>query len=224
MNPEIYFKDLTALITLAVDEMAAAHPSFFYIFQDNKIIHECAGRTYVTLREYNMRGEGSSSDESGETTGPVSLPNYFKEAGHFAYWIARLKPLRLVNFHMVAETLGRLNINHDAEELARYREKTKRRHLVVYLNEYAALYVARSIIYGSEREMLRQMMIGKPEDEAAGMRDGFLGMQKRAKERTSGMVNYVLKSLRYDTQSPNSVALLLQSLMGSGYPFPDAEL
>ncbi|KAA0680368.1 hypothetical protein DS843_13745 [Roseomonas genomospecies 6] len=210
---------MSELISAAVDRMAKEHP-VYYIIQDAKIIHECAARASVTLREYNMSGEGAGSDDP---TQPVALPNFYKEAGHFAYWITRLKPLRLVNFTMISETLNRLGITHDAAALDAVKKRAQRRDLVLLLNEYAAYHVAKSIIYRSEDALFNMTTSGQPAESVSATRSEFRRLRQRSMERAMGLSTYLLNSLRYDTHSPNSLALLLEALLGSGYPFPQVE-
>lgn len=219
MSNGIYVNELSSLISGAVDRVAKELP-VYYIIQDNKIIHECAARASVTLREYNMSGEGEEQDDPAR---PVALPNFFKEAGHYAYWIARLKPLRLVNFTMISETLNRLNIEHDRDALQQQMQKTRRRDLLLLLNEYAAYYVAKAIIYRSEARLFEMTTASLPKPEAEAQAVEFQRLRKRASERAVGLSTYLLRSLRYDTHSPNSLALLLEVLLGSGYPFPQTE-
>ncbi|MFM2043495.1 MAG: hypothetical protein RLY86_2071 [Pseudomonadota bacterium] len=175
-------------------------------------------RASVTLREYNMSGERLNGDPEG----PVELPNYFKEAGHLAFWITRMKPLRLASSNFVKHALDIAKIGYDESHIRQIFGSSV--NVPVLINEYAALYVAQSIIVRAERERLRRYVLTLTEKEAAAASEEFNSLRQQAKKKVHRLTSYVFSSLRYDVHSPNSVALLFEALMGTGFPFPPDEI
>ncbi|HRJ59962.1 MAG TPA: hypothetical protein PKZ99_02155 [Azospirillaceae bacterium] len=212
------FKQLSKLLAQAVDRFSHEHPAYSPLtMMDNKIVHECVARASVTLREYNMNGEkleGKAGDQ-----GHVSAPNHLKEAGHYAYWITKLKPLRLVNFGMIGAVLDRRNISYDKARLNSF--NGAREHITVLLNEYAAFFIAAKIIRSSEKQILeRKLKEMQTEGVAAERQDAskkeFSDAMHQASLKAGLMSDNILDSLRYDTHSPNSLALLFESLFSTG--------
>lgn len=212
------FKQLSSLLAQAVDRFSAEHPAYKPLtMMDNKIVHECAARTSVTLREYNMNGEkleGKAGDQ-----GHVSAPNHLKEAGHYAYWITKLKPLRLVNFGMIGSVLESRNIPYDKERLSKF--NGAREHVAVLLNEYAAFFIAAKIIRSSEKQILarkaKEMEVdGATKTKQMEFTKEFSDAMRQASLKAASMSDNILDSLRYDTHSPNSLALLFESLFSTG--------
>lgn len=58
---------------------------------DNEVLHEAAGRALLTI------------DHVG-----LSQPNEIKQAGHYAFWIRKLKPLRVLHLDELAEVVRQL--------------------------------------------------------------------------------------------------------------------
>lgn len=183
------------------------------VFVDGQLVHEVAARATVTLQEYYMSGR-----RLGDAEFPVELPNYFKQAGHVAYWVAKIKPLRLATFGYVSHALNHVGLPYDKEVLKAQLGTASTKGMIVLLNEFAALYTATNVIRSSELKLLRKFLENCSEEERSIKQSEFNERRQHSMSRTLGMTSKVVKSLRYDTHSPNSLALLFESLIGTGVP------
>jgi len=204
---------LTKAVTLAVAALSKIYPRYV-ITMDQRVIDECAARACSSLDEYRMSGA-----DKGALDGlpAVAAPNHFKEAGHYAYWLVRLKPLRLINQDMVRTALDLRHIPYDPQQLEE--AFPKRKSMILLLNEYAAMFVARQIIRRAERTLFRwRMAVTDPIQVVEESRE-FNRLCAVVSDRLDRLTVPVARSLRYDTHSPNSLALLFECLYGTGYAF-----
>jgi hypothetical protein len=215
-NSEVHFDWVKSLVEAAADRFCREHGGA-KVFMDGALVHEVAARVSVTLREYNMSGQ-----KVGGMATSFELPNYFKEAGHVAYWLVRMKPLRMASYNFMSKALSSAGINVEEEILSRaFLVTSSERPLP--LNEYCALTVANSIIVRSERRLLSDHTNGMDALDAKSIREAFGDLRKQSKARAQIMADKVIDSLRYDTHSPNSLAVLFEAMIGTGFRFPDEE-
>lgn len=204
---EHYFSQLDAVLRKAASLLGAAHPGYIVIL-DNKLVKECAVRTAISLREYNMSGDPLENGEG------FQAPNHLKEAGHYAYWITKIKPLRLFSAPMVAEVLDKAGIQYDAAALGRLNHD--RRKLIIKLNEWAAISVAAWIIVASEDELVARLLPSLPDDRAEGLRRRYSDLTGIVDVRSGDWSEEVMRSLRYDLYSPNALVFVVEGMFASG--------
>jgi len=193
--------ELVDVIHAGADKVVKKLPGSI-IIQDNAIIEECAARASRTLAGYNMSGEVSGLHKK--------LPNHFKEAGHYVYWIRKLKPLRVVDFSTIGEILKRRQVNYNEKRLESIAVKSTP---MTSINECIAIYVAKQIVWSAEDFIVSEL------DKQSKVSD--LWKEKFKKNRTlcsrklHGMTSDMIASLRYDNHSPNTLALLMESMLAT---------
>jgi hypothetical protein len=188
----------------------------YKIFIDGHVVHECAARASITLLEYNMTGDAIGVGEFEEH----ELPNHFKEAGHYAYWVARLKPIRTLDRTHIATPLEAGHIKHDGGQLKTYMQEGHRPDFL--LNEYAALVIGKLLVSSVEKELLTEKVKSLPRAEATALQAAFEAARTRILGRTNALSPHLLRSFRYDVHSANTIALLFETLLGSGLVGGDA--
>lgn len=214
-NPlhEVQLDSLLGIVKTAARKFADSHDKI-KVFVDGNLVHEVAARATVTLQEYNMSGR-----RLGEAEYPVELPNFYKEAGHVAYWLVRVKPLRLASHGFIHKALEYARMPFDDDVLRAVFSNTSTTGVNILLNEYVALYVATIVIRKSEQKALNSMLAAIQPTEHKEIREQFQQLTMQSRRRTASMTDKVLNSLRYDTHSPNSLALLFEAMIGTGFPF-----
>ncbi|WP_173973776.1 hypothetical protein [Magnetospirillum sp. LM-5] len=166
---------------------------------DNKIVEDCAIQTRHSLATYNMDA----------TKGEHSAPNHFKEAGHYAYWVRKLKPLRIISIAGAVAILRDKGIQCSCPEDMLTAENRD----FILVNEYAALFVARAIVNAVENRHLDALgSEGKVNED---MRRQFQEYRSVVNRRLKRMSDDILMSIRYNSHSPNSMAILMEALLGS---------
>lgn len=152
------------------------------ILVDLKALGECVIKANETLGQLKTAG--------------VSDPNIFKRAGHFAYWIRKLKPFSLYKpdeMHRLFSDLGKGD-----EEIKAFLPKANFGSFAsssaswLFINELIAVFLA------------------------CGMVEKLLTPPIKLQLSPSLICDWVV-GLRYDAYSPNSLAILCESLaQGSG--------
>ncbi|MBF0324871.1 hypothetical protein [Magnetospirillum moscoviense] len=191
-------KKLGALISDACDALYRNHSNLFLVM-DNKIVEDCAIQARQSLASYNM----------DSSKGVHSAPNHFKEAGHYAYWVRKLKPLQVVSLSGLVDMLSDCGIVCDCRNGSLPADNPG----VVLVNEYAALHVARAIVRAVEQRHYDALdQNGKVNEQ---MRRQFQEFRSVVNRRLKRMSDDILMSIRYNSHSPNSMAILMEALLGS---------
>lgn len=204
---EAHYGELDIVLRRVVNSLFSVFPTYIVVY-DSKLVYECAVRTAVSLLGYNMSGDPAISGNG------IQAPSHLKEAGHYAYWITKIKPLRLFNARIVSDILDKQGVSYDAAALLQLADD--RRDLIVKLNELAAYSVANYIIVAAERALLAHHSQTLDAEAAERVARKHQALVTVADVRSSDIAEEVMRSLRYDNHSANAMVFLVEGLFASG--------
>lgn len=172
---------------------AICHKNGCVAVMNARIVREVYKNTYLSLKRYTHYG---------------TIPNHFKEAGHAAHWISRLKPFRIFYRENIELILKQLGIPFEATQL----ESVPGSGDIHFLNEVVALMTGQKIVDAVEAEALQQLINqGRISAEEAEVH--IRHIQDRRK-RVAGVIGRdIVTLLRYGTPSPMSTAVLMEALL-----------
>lgn len=162
-------RDVELLLKPAIEEIESTYN--WQILVDAKSLEECAIKAEETLG--NIRG--------------IPNPNIFKIAGHYAFWIRKLKPFSLFNKDELIDLMGALGIEKPETILPNQSTSIPSGSKTLFVNEVVAIGVACGLVAKYSRQGSKIRL------SAPLMNDWIIG-------------------LRYHSYSPSSLAILLEGL------------
>lgn len=139
------------------------------VIVDAKALDECAMKAEETLQ-----GTG------------IPHPNMFKIAGHYAFWIRKLKPFSLYKRDELVRLLDAIGVGSDLCQLLPAQNRVDR-HSDLFVNEIIAVFVAIGLL-----------RYGLPAMTPSGL--------------SSKMLNDLIVGLRHHSYSPSSLAILMEAI------------
>lgn len=114
---------------------------------------------------------------------PKASPNELKQASHFAFWLRKLKPLRVINLNSLQRSIDQLNtdgliVGKISSVQSIYVPDASR---YLFVNELFAIYVASGICRQADHEI----------------------------SLTAATINDLAVSLRYNSFSPSAISAIL---------------
>jgi hypothetical protein len=135
--------------------------------------------------------------------------SHYKEISHIAFWIVRLKPIRVINPFNVIDAMTSMGIDL-TESITGLKTRTEsiRKGIEYPINEHVAFFLAKT--------QIRACQLGEIEALPVGARSSYTDRFTLIDEKVDTMIKSIMLSMRYHTFSARGFALMMESLMRTG--------
>jgi hypothetical protein len=139
----------------------------------------------------------------------MSGPNHYKELGHVMFWLAKLKPIRVVSIRLLASEIIRFGFSlTDRLMGTAVYEESERGAVQFPVNEYVAFL--------SMTTLLRSCQERGMEPLSEALKSDYHNLISESDKNRENMQEDIVRSLRYYSYSSRVLAVTIESLMRVG--------